>query len=201
MAGTVMESRNAELALLATAASLPRVAMKRNDLSRGAWRFGVKDMLLFVAGACGALTGIVLFAQVALPTLLILAFVAPMLLFLCFVARRVSPGQPVPLGSCFLMSISAWTVSCVLVMSSMQVPGNSGPIQYSVGSSLASFAFNVRVVTLIAMVLCPIASGLVGAFRLSKGNRLRIGFLSLALGLYLLAWFAIFVDMSFIPMA
>lgn len=108
---------------------------------------------------------------------------------------RVSPA------SCSLIAVSLWTLGLILVVRLLDLPGGRGPVQYAHGHSLAMLIFNLRVITMLAMLGVPFVALVLAAIRSnSMGPRSTLLWRLAALGSYVVAWLVLF-GTQFFPTA
>jgi hypothetical protein len=105
-------------------------------------------------------------------------------------------SRSLPVGGMVLSAVSA----TIMALASLPLPGSRGPIQYAAGNAAAMFFFDVRVVTILVLLICPIACGVIGIARLGSGTPFRFGWLLIAIATYALTVFTVF-STGFFPTA
>jgi len=102
------------------------------------------------------------------------------------------------IGSVVLISVCTTIIVIVLLVSLMQVPARTGPIQYATGSPQGMFVFRLRVTTMLFMLVSPIVSGVIGIVRASRGISSRPGWLIAGIASFVVAWIVV-MSYSFFP--
>jgi hypothetical protein len=134
-----------------------------------------------------------------LALIFIVTFVAGATLIAVALDRLFWPVKARPLGSFLLLSVAIWVASFVLFTLIVQTPGASGPVQYAGSDWLANFIFRLRVGTIIAMLVTPIVSAVLGIIRLGRNAKLRSGAVIIAVATYLMAWAILLFKPGFFP--
>ena len=110
--------------------------------------------------------------------------------------QESGPRRPFPVGSCMLAALAIWTMCAVVVVGLL--PGGTGPVQYAASNSVATFIFNQRGATILAMLVGPAISAVVGLV-CSRRSPTRWHWLLTAVILYGLAWGVLFANLWFWP--
>lgn len=175
--------------------------MKRRT-TKNVVQVSLKTAVLILSCVAVYLSLIAGIGQIAWPLLFVTTAVAGitfLLMYLYHWARSDGVAQSRPVGSLLLMAVSVWTIGCVVLGGLKVVPGGFGPVQYAGGNSLAVFIFEVRIATLLIMVVAPFISSLIGAIRLSAGMHISLGWLIVGASSYVIAWGVLFWNLWFIP--
>ena len=102
--------------------------------------------------------------------------------------------RPFSVGSCMLAALAIWTMCAVVVV--RLLPGGTGPVQYAASNSVATFIFNQRGATILAMFVGPAISAVVGLV-CSRRSPTRWHWLLTAVILYGLAWGVLIANLWF----